>query len=263
MSVKKTAPKKPGKALIPWEEELAQAAQKQSKAPKTGGGERTFISLKGGMISIGDKVVKERKLDVIVLDFAYVNAYYDKPYNPKQPTSPACYAISREQEALAPHKDAPEHQNDTCYGCPMNEFGSRGDGGNGKACKNSIRLTVMVAGGLDGDIGAAAIAYLMVPPTSLKSFAGLYKEECCDEEGLAVKPTYAFVTTIEVEPDTNTQFRVHFNRAPGNPIGREQFYALRSKVEALGDDVMFTFPKLEDMQKRGNGSRAPAKKAKY
>lgn len=235
--------KKPGKAMIPWEKEMADAAKAQSVAPKSGG-ERTFISLKGGMMSLGDRQIKDGKLDVIILDFAYVNSYYSNPYNPKAPESPGCFALSRDKEGMAPHADADDPQNKLCGTCPNNEFGSRGDGGMGKACKNNIRLTVMAAGDLGKDISKASIAYLMVPPTSVKAFGNFYKEECCDEEGDPVKPTYSFVSTVSVRPDPKTQIKVEFDLT-GAKVTREQFYALRDRIKALGDDVMFAFPKRE------------------
>ena len=54
-------PKKPGTAVMKWEEELAQAAKKQSAAPKSSGSERTFISFKGGVMTIGDNKIKDGK----------------------------------------------------------------------------------------------------------------------------------------------------------------------------------------------------------
>lgn len=244
--------KKPGKALIPWEQEMAADAKKQTAAPVAGGGDRTFISLKGGVMMYGDQRVKENKLDCIVLDFAYVNAYYDKPFNPKAPASPACYAIGRDKGELAPHKDAEDKQNDQCAGCEMNEFGSAPDGRRGKACKNGLRLVLMSASDLSGDIEKADVAYLNVPVTSVKAFGAFMREELADEKGDIARPIYSVVTEIECEPHPDWQFTLNFTRAKGT-IDRETYYKLRNKVQKLADDILFPFPKQED--------RAPAKAA--
>ena len=201
----KAPTKKPGTAMIPWEEEMRQAAKSQSEAPKSGGGERTFISFKAGQMSYGDKPIKENSLDVVILDFAYVNQYYANAYNPKAPESPACYALGRAASEMSPHKDASAPQADFCAKCPQNEWGSRGDGGQGKACKNGVRLTVMAAGDVNGDIEKAAIAYISIPPTSMKTFGSFHKEEFCDEVGSPKLPTYVYTTTIEVVPDKQSQ----------------------------------------------------------
>ena len=261
MSTKTT--KKPGKSLIPWEQEVANAAKKQSQAPKTGGGDRVYISTKGGIMMVGDRKVTGNKLDAVILDFAYVNAYYDKAYNPKELSSPKCFALDRVKDKLAPHKDAEEAQSELCATCPNNEWGSKGDGGNGKACGNKLRVSLIPASDLGKNIADADIVYLMLPPTSVKGFGAFYKEECCDEEGDPVKPTYMFTTTVELQPDANTQFKILFSRPDNTNVSKEQFYALRDKVTKLADDILFPFAKLEDMPKRKPVASKVAKKAKY
>ena len=254
--------KEPGTAVIPWEQELAAAAKNQSEAPKTGGGDRTFLSFKSGQMSYGDRPIKENKIDVIILDYAYVNQFYPNVYNPKAPESPSCYALGRTTAEMAPHKDAEDPQSELCAKCPQNEWGSRGDGGQGKACKNGIRLTIMAAGDLAGDIEKAAIAYVSIPPTSAKSFGAYHKEEFCDEVGSPTKPTYVYTTTIEVVPDKQSQFKILFSRTKGGDItDRAVFYALRDKVKKLSDDVLFAFPKNADMPKAVKpGARAAKRK---
>ena len=261
------APKKPGKSLIPWDEEMAKDAKAQTPAPATGGGERTFFSFKGGIMMYGDLRIKENQTDVLILDVAYVNQYYDKPYNSKQSVSPACYAIGREKATLAPHKDAENPQGGKsggCGDCPMNEWGSRGDGSQGKACKNALRLTVMSAGDLDGDFSNAAIAYMMIPPTSVKGYGAYIKQEYCDEAGDQKVPTWAYGTTVTIEPDSRTQFNVLFSRARGVDLTKDKgkYTMLRDKVKKLGDDVLFPFPKNEDRAQKGK-SAAPAKQRKF
>ena len=260
--------KKPEKAMIPWDEEMAKDAKAQTPAPATGGGDRPLFSFQGGIMMFGDLRVKENKTDVLILDYAYANQYYDKPYNPNVLTSPVCYALGRDKTTLAPHPDAEDPQGGKsggCADCPMNEWGSRGNGGQGKACKNSLRLTVMSAGDLDGDISKAAIAYMNIPPTSVKRFGAYIKSEFYNEAGDQKCPTWAYGTTVEVQPDAKTQFNVLFERAGGIDLTKktEQYLAVREKVKKLADDVLFAFPRNEDRQQGKGKPSAPAKKAKH
>lgn len=236
--------KKTGTAIVAWEDELKIAAKRQSVAPATGGSERNFISLKGGVMTFMENKIKGNTLDAVILDFAYVNSYYDKPYNPNVVEIPGCFAIGRDKDNLAPHKEAAKPEHTQCLGCPQNEFGSRGDGSKGKACKNSIRLTLIAAGDLDKPTDKWKIAYLNIPATSLKGFGAYYKANCCDEEGEPIVPTYSFITNILVEANAKTQFTVEFAKEP-TKFTKEQFYGVRAKVEALADDGLFPFIKAE------------------
>lgn len=119
-------------------------------------------------------------LTAVILDFVYVNTYYDKPYDQdSQNTAPACFAVSFMPKELAPHGDSPVVQdqidasgavvkNDKgCAGCWANQFGSNQTTHKGKACRNGILLALLPAEGGDGEIN-----YLNLAPTSIKAFNG-------------------------------------------------------------------------------------------
>lgn len=238
----KTTSKKPGTALIPWEQELAADAAKQSAAPASGG-ERAFFSISKGTLKFDGAKVKDNKTDVVILDFAYVNAFYPGAFKEGETQSPVCSAIARDKLELAPDNTVEDKQSDECAGCPQNEFGSKGDGSNAKACGNKLRLAVISAAELEEPEGIAnaQIAYIMVPPTSLKAFGNYFKETCEGARGVRVKPIYAVATTISLDG-----FALSFEEAEGYEIDRPTYTLLKAKVTKMGDDVLFPFPKFEE-----------------
>lgn len=104
-------------------------------------------------------------LRVVIVDFVTQRSFYDRPFDKKNMTPPACTAIAVKPTEMAPFKDVPVRQSDNCAGCPMNEWGSDGDG---KACKEHRLLAVIPE---DAD-ATSEIAVLSVSPTALKSFDG-------------------------------------------------------------------------------------------
>lgn len=108
---------------------------------------------------------KARELDLVVVDFISANLFYEGTYDPNNITPPACFAIGDNPRELVPSDNSPVRQNDTCKGCPMNEFGSAG---NGKACKNTRVLAVLPP---DADEDTP-MWLLKVSPTALKAWDG-------------------------------------------------------------------------------------------
>jgi hypothetical protein len=104
-------------------------------------------------------------LRVVIVDFTTQRSFYDRPFDKKNPCPPACTAISTKPTEMVPFKDVPKRQSDTCAACPMNEWGSDGDG---KACKEHRLLAVIPE---DAD-ATTEIAVLSVSPTALKAFDG-------------------------------------------------------------------------------------------
>lgn len=103
--------------------------------------------------------------EAVIVDFVSRNSFYEGTYDPKNLTPPACFAIGNVPTKLVPSENSPVKQCDTCAVCPMNQFGSAGDG---KACKNSRVLALLPPDAAEGD----PIWLLTVSPTALKSFDG-------------------------------------------------------------------------------------------
>lgn len=165
-------------SLAGWEREMAEKAKRAVAAIATGG---SFLSIKGKKFrfegtDLGDYV------DAIIVDYAPVNAYYNNAkFDPENPAMPTCFAIAKvdangdidhESKNLAPG-EVPDVQSDACDGCPQNDFGS-GEG-RGKACKNMIRVALLMVGSDSGgdvtEADKAIFVVLNLPPTSIKSFA--------------------------------------------------------------------------------------------
>lgn len=89
----------------------------------------------------GEDELGDAFLGVIVND-AFVNAYYEGSYDPDSKTPPVCFAHHHLEEEMIPDDkiESPEHGD--CQTCPHNQFGSASNG-KGKACKNGRRIAVV------------------------------------------------------------------------------------------------------------------------
>ena len=196
---------KPKGQVNKYDAELASFAKdisaKEERAASGGG---NFISTKGGRLSFNGGEVPGSRMNVVVLDHVFANLFYDVDYNPDAPRSPRCYAFGHDEDALVPHTACDEPQAGACHGCPNNEWASAAKG-KGKACKNVRRLAVVAEADLQ-DLNAAQLAYLHVPVTSVKAWAGYVQQVAATTK----RPPFAVVTEISIVPDPKTQFKVQF-----------------------------------------------------
>ena len=146
-------------ALSDIDAELQRRAAAIAQNVRTGG---SAISLRDKKFNLPNGEIVDGELDLVVLDYRYWNKYYTKPWNPKTPEAPVCYACNEDERSLEPFDTAPEKQADDCASCPMNVFGSKGDA---KACRNTMTLAVMLPGGDE-------VLTLSVSPTAKKDIAG-------------------------------------------------------------------------------------------
>lgn len=139
-------------------------------------GERDRIGSSGGgdVISInnGKRIFvtpNEQELaefEAHIVDFAYRNEYYHGPYNPKEISPPACFAIAPSSSQLIPSDNSPIRQNQTdCATCQQNQFGTSPTG-NGKACKNTVLLALLPI----DDAATHDIWVLKTSPTAIRPF---------------------------------------------------------------------------------------------
>ena len=122
-----------------------------------------FISTKGKKFNMPDGSSLD-VLEAVIVDTRNTNTYYKGVYNASNPKPPACFAIAREIDDLAPHADAPEKIHTNCADCPMNQWKSAPGGGNGKACKNTSRIAIVSP---DGTSESKPLV-LTASPTALK-----------------------------------------------------------------------------------------------
>lgn len=247
-----------GGALAKWEAQLAQDAKAEADNEQLPGGQ--FLSIKAGVLSLAGQPIEDNKLDVVIVDHVFENAYYTGRYDPDNPSSPICYAFGREEESMAPADDVEEKQNDACAGCPQNVFGTADEGRRpGKACKNGRRLALLSAEGITAHAASEGeIAFLKVPPTSLKGWAYYVKSLASTYR----RPTYGVVTTIGVVPDQKDQVRVTF--VMKELLDAKVLAAIAERREAVKELIIFPYAKNAPVvarapARRGGGRAAPAR----
>lgn len=156
---------------------------------------------------------KADSMDVVVIDFVSKNSFYEKSFDPKDITPPACFAIGTNPLKMVPSPNAPLPQATDCNSCPNNQWGSDGKG---KACKNSRLLAV-----LPPDAGEDTPMWtLSVSPTASKGFdsfvtsvARVYQMPpvgVIAEVGFSPAVTYAQI--VIGNPQVNPNVEAHFSR---------------------------------------------------
>lgn len=206
-----------GKALIPWEEQLARDAEIAAELERNAGG-GSFFSVRGGMLTFNDMPVPNNTMGVVIVDGIFENVFYEGEFDPQQATPPTCFAFAREESSLAPHETVvalKQQQNDVCAGCKQNDWGTA-DKGRGKACRNTRRLALIPGGAFDEKTGRfiptsdeeaiekAPIGFLKLPVTSVKGYAQFVKTIA----GGMKLPPHGIFTKITVRPDQKNQVMV-------------------------------------------------------
>lgn len=149
-------------AVVSIKEQLAAQAAAMNERVQPASGNK--IRTKAGKFILPDGNEAE-SLELVIVDFVAANNFYPGKFDPKNIQPPACFAIGTNPRALIPSDNSPDKQSDECSGCPMNEFGSSGEG---KACKNGRKLAV-----LPPDAEADTEMWVLeVSPTALKNFDG-------------------------------------------------------------------------------------------
>lgn len=187
-----------------WKERLRQKAEKEEQRLAPVGGSN--ISTRNGQFSVGGDVLG-KELEVVILNHARWKTYYDRPFDPDNPTVPACFAVSsscdRESvNSMEPEDIAPAKQNDICFTCDQNQFGSALQG-DGKACRDQIHLAVIAADDLGDD--EPEVRILSVPPTSM----GQYNMAAKKATKVLKVPLWACVTKVTIVPH-KAAFRLEF-----------------------------------------------------
>jgi len=160
MVAKSKGQKSSSTALVNYDEEMRKEAAEITKA--IGAVTGKSISTKNKIFTLPDGRAHKGPLQVVIVDFINKNLLYDRPWREGERIPPVCFAIAKEIGAMRPSPNAPDPQSEECSGCPMNEFGTAGDG---KACKNTAVLAVAVPDGKSKEI-----MLLSVSPTGLTNW---------------------------------------------------------------------------------------------
>jgi len=232
------AKKQPQQAIVKWDEELAKLAN-IATSTEAGVGGGSFIGTARGILKYQGAEVPNNELNVVVVDHVLENALYRGAYDPDNPQSPICFAFGRTEEEMKPHEASTEPQSEDCASCPHNQWGSA-DVGRGKACKNIRRLALISEGDLE-NVPAAEVAYLKIPVTSTKAWAGYVRQVAQNYQ----RPPLGVVTTIKLVDDDKSQFKVVSSLAgvieDGEVIG-----ALIEKNKQVAEEIMFPYQPAQE-----------------
>jgi hypothetical protein len=161
------------------------AAEAQAMINKAGAASGGAIKTKNKKFILPDGRESET-MAAVIIDFINVNEFYEGRFDPKVIRPPVCASKSSDIKTMFPFDESPKKQAESCAECPNNQFGSEGKG---KACKNSVWLSVVPAGDLTAD------AYLLkLAPTSTTSF-----RKYLSLLGSAGRPHFAVVTNFSLD----------------------------------------------------------------
>lgn len=257
----------PGTAIVDWEKEMEEQARIAAEAQRATGGGGKFFSMKAGVLSFDGKPLPGNRAAVIVIASTLENSYYDKAFVEGEKSSPVCFAFNTDEAELAPHTAVDndpyfERQNDTCQGCPRNEWGSARQG-KGKACSNVQRLGLLMAGtfsekgsgrarsvefdGLLDDedhYEKAETAFIKLPVMSVKNFAAYVK----DLNSTMKRPPHGVFTEMWVEPDARSQFKVMFEVIDKVPNELLNVIMARHAKEQASIDFPYNPPQTEEAE---------------
>lgn len=188
------------------------AAEVASLANRTAAPGGDTIQLKGKKFKLPDGTEAET-LNVVIVDFLSMNNFYENAYDPKNIVPPTCFALGQVPTSMAPSDNSPVKQNNVCQTCPMNQFGSSGDG---KACKNMRRVALLP---VDADEDTPLLI-LNVSPTGLKSFDGYVRSVASKFNmppiGVVTEITFAqdvdYASLRFGNPEPNANMEVHWGR---------------------------------------------------
>lgn len=182
-------------------------------------------------------------IDVVIVEFNSQNMFYERSFDPKNIAPPICFAIGPNPKELTPSDKSPVKQSDSCAGCPMNEFGSDGDG---KACKNSRVLAVLPP---DAD-ETTPLWILKVSPTALKGFDAYVASVA----GAFDVPPIGVVTEVSFDPSV-TYAKLLF----GNPRPNENIETMFHRQDEARR-MLAVEPDTSGYEKAQVGKKAPARR---
>lgn len=205
-----------------------------------------FFKTAGGVLRYGEDEWPE-DVPLVVLNAVHQNAYFAEAYDPANPVGPTCAAIDTEGDQLKMVPiDGPNKQAESCAECPLNAFGSNG---RGKACKNSVVLTVLPFVDTQDYEGGAG-ARINVPPTSLKNWSQHARRVL---DGMQ-RPLFSVATRISIDPGRGDGWKMLFDF--DSPIQDEDL--LLTLAERAKGDGWANATLAPDLASNSAGSSKPS-----
>lgn len=184
---------------------------------------------------------KTTELQVVIVDFTSRNEYYDGPFDKNNIRPPVCFAIGDVPTELVPSANSPEKQANSCAECPMNAFGSDG---NGKACKNTRLLAVLPPDATED----TPIWTIKTSPTAIKGFDGYVR----NVQRVFGVPPVGVVTTISFD-ENSTYAQLKFSDPEPNNNAAVHLARVEEAKEILAQEP--------DVSQYAIAAAAPARKA--
>ncbi len=169
-----------------------------------------FFKTQGGVFNYNEEDIGD-SMKLIILEAIRENVFYEGSFDPSNPTPPTCFAMNKNADELAPPEDLRTSQADTCKECRWNVFGTA-EQGRGKACKNSVRLTVLpFQSGSATELTKCEGARLRVPVTSVRGFAAYVTKLT----KALHRPVLSVVTQVKIEHSKTGGFGILFEPLGG------------------------------------------------
>lgn len=249
------APKSTGMTV--FEEEMAKEAEDAAAKERPASG---MISLRGGVMTYQEQPIKDNTFLAVILDSVHENRFYTERFDPENPSSPVCFALSGTGDSMAPHELSVEKQHETCEGCPRLEWGSALNGSRGKACGEVRRLAVIPVSALESAeaVKTSELAVLKVPVTSVKNWANYVN----NVRNMHRRPPYGMVTEIKLVPDAKTQFKLLFS-AKGLVDSDELLGAIRERRASVQNVLMVPYEQQAEAEEETSKPQKKAGRKKY
>lgn len=238
-------------ALVPWEAEMKAKAQLAKQAERLQSLTKK-IGTRNCVLTIDDEAVEDNELIGVVIGAVHENQYYDKPFDPKNPTVPVCYSFSEPDslnpdDGMAPNAEAEGKQGDDnglCANCWANQWRSA-DTGKGKACKNIRRLALAMPDALESadDLRDAEVRMLNVPVMSTNNWSK-YVHKLSDEVG---RTHWGVLTKIKLVPDEDSQFRIQFSFEELITFDQDLWSAMEAKRAEVNQAIVAPYPKQSEL----------------
>jgi hypothetical protein len=245
---------------VAWEEELANEARDVAvlERPKFAN-----FSIRSGILAYQGVAIPGNNMDCVVVASGFEQRLYEGAFDPDNPSSPVCFALSLSGEDMAPHEKSKDPKADSCAECPNNKWGSAmrdGRPSRGKACKSVRRLILIPKTAIEQAKGVdkAEMGMLSVPVTSVSNWAN-YVNLCSAQYK---RPPYAMLTNVGVKPHMKNQIEVTFNPA-GLIMDQETVLAVRNKQEMARQVIMAPYDSAESAERAPEEAAAPKKGRKY
>lgn len=203
---------KAGSNVVSIKEAMAAqlAALADKTAPATGNMIRTT---QDKQFILPDGTKTPGPLELVIVDFASKNSFWEEKFDPKNIKPVACFAMGSNPLKLVPSAKAPLPQASDCGSCPNNQFGSDGDG---KACKNTRVLAVLPPDATED----TPLWLLATSPTANKGFDGFVTSVArvfqMPPVGVVATvgfdPNVTYAKLVFSDPQPNANLEVHFAR---------------------------------------------------